>query len=245
MSNYTKLVDYAVKDGLASGNIAKLVLGSELDAEFTAIAAAIASKADGNGSVVDANKGDVTVTYSGTVWTINAGVVTLAKMANVATDHFIGRLTAATGVPEAFTLNDMTAMTDPDTTADYLMVWDGSLSAHRKMLMEYMLGIPQNAETGNYTVAMSDNGKHLYHASGAGAGDTYTIPANASVALPIGFAVTFVNLDSNSISIAITSDTLYWTSGGLTGTRTLAQYGLATALKVDSTTWIITGAGLT
>jgi hypothetical protein len=31
----------------------------------------------------------------------------------------------------------------------------------------------------------------------------------------------------------------------MTGTRSLAQYGTATALKIDSTTWIISGAGLT
>lgn len=44
MSNYTKLVDYAVKDGLSSGNPSKLVLGADLDAEFNAIATAIATK---------------------------------------------------------------------------------------------------------------------------------------------------------------------------------------------------------
>lgn len=32
---------------------------------------------------------------------------------------------------------------------------------------------------------------------------------------------------------------------GTTGTRTLAQYGVCTALKVDTTLWIISGTGLT
>lgn len=106
-------------------------------------------------------------------------------------------------------------------------------------------GIPQNAQTGNYTLVAADAGKHLYHASGAGAGDTYTIPANASVAFEIGTAVTFVNLDSNAVSIAITTDTLYLAGAGTTGTRTLAQYGVATALKVGATEWIISGTGVT
>jgi hypothetical protein len=44
MSDYTKLVDYAVKDGYASGNPLKLVLGADLDSEFTAISTAIATK---------------------------------------------------------------------------------------------------------------------------------------------------------------------------------------------------------
>jgi hypothetical protein len=106
------------------------------------------------------------------------------------------------------------------------------------------LNIPQNAQTGSYTLVLSDAGKHIYHASGAGAA-TYTIPANGSVAYSIGTAVTFVNLSSTSISIAITTDTMYLSSAGTTGTRTLAQYGSATALKVTSTAWIISGSGLT
>ena len=104
--------------------------------------------------------------------------------------------------------------------------------------------IPQNAQTGNYTMVLSDAGKHIYHAVGAGAA-TYTIPANGSVAYAIGTAITFVNLSSTSISIAITTDTMYLSSAGTTGTRTLAQYGSATAIKVTSTVWLISGSGLT
>jgi len=104
--------------------------------------------------------------------------------------------------------------------------------------------IPQNAQTGSYTLVLADSGKHIYHASGAGAA-TYTIPANGSVAYVIGTAITFVNLSTTSISIAITTDTMYLSSAGTTGTRTLAQYGSATAIKVTSTVWLISGSGLT
>jgi hypothetical protein len=106
------------------------------------------------------------------------------------------------------------------------------------------LNIPQNAQTGSYTLVLGDSGKHIYHAVGAGAA-TYTIPANSSVAYPIGTAVTFVNLSSTSISIAITTDTMYLSNAGTTGTRTLGQYGSATAIKVTSTVWLISGSGLT
>lgn len=105
--------------------------------------------------------------------------------------------------------------------------------------------VPQNAQAGNYTLVIGDAGKHIYHASGDGAGDTYTIPANASVAFPIGTSITFVNMDSNAVSIAITTDTMNLAGTGTTGTRTLAQYGVATALKIGTTLWIINGTGLT
>ena len=105
--------------------------------------------------------------------------------------------------------------------------------------------IPQNAQAGNYTCVLADNGKHIYHASGDGAGDTYTIPANASVAYPIGATLTFINADSNAVSIAITTDTMTLAGTTTTGTRTLAQNGVATAIKHTSTSWIISGQGLT
>ena len=53
----------------------------------------------------DGDKGDITVSSSGTVWTIDAGAVTLAKMADLANGRIIGRSTASTGVPEAITLD--------------------------------------------------------------------------------------------------------------------------------------------
>lgn len=50
MSNYTKITDYAAKDALLTGNTAKLVKGTEIGAEFDAIAAAIATKFDSGGA---------------------------------------------------------------------------------------------------------------------------------------------------------------------------------------------------
>lgn len=46
MSDYTKLTNYAVKDGYTSGNPAKVIKGTELDDEFNAISTAISTKVD-------------------------------------------------------------------------------------------------------------------------------------------------------------------------------------------------------
>lgn len=103
--------------------------------------------------------------------------------------------------------------------------------------------IPIVTQNANATLALTDGEKAWYHTDATAY--TWTIPANASVALPVGTAVTFVNDGTGAITIAITTDTLVWTPTGATGSRTLAQYGMATALKVTSTRWYISGTGLT
>jgi len=48
MSNYTKATNFTAKDTLPTGNSGKIVKGTEIDTELTAIASAISSKADLN-----------------------------------------------------------------------------------------------------------------------------------------------------------------------------------------------------
>lgn len=105
--------------------------------------------------------------------------------------------------------------------------------------------IPQNSQSTAYTTVAADSGKHLLHPSGDANARTFTIDSNANVAYPVGTAITFVNETSQVLSIAITSDTLTLAGSTTTGTRSLAQNGVATAIKVTSTKWIISGTGLT
>ena len=107
------------------------------------------------------------------------------------------------------------------------------------------LNIPQNSQSAAYTLVLADAGKHIFHPSGDANARTFTIPANSSVAYPTGTAITFINMTSQVVTIAITTDTMYLSSAGTTGSRSLAQYGSATAIKMTSTTWLISGSGLT
>jgi hypothetical protein len=105
------------------------------------------------------------------------------------------------------------------------------------------LGLPQSATATTATLAIGDAGKHIYVTT---AGQTITIPANASVAYPIGTTITFIaGSSATTVLIAITTDTLRLAGGTSTGTRTLAANGMATAVKVAATTWYINGTGLT
>ena len=107
------------------------------------------------------------------------------------------------------------------------------------------LNIPINSQSAAYTLVLADAGKSIFHPSTDANARTFTIPANSSVAYALGTAITFINMTSQVVSIAITTDTMYLAGTGTTGTRSLAQYGVATAIKMTSTTWIISGNGLT
>ena len=105
------------------------------------------------------------------------------------------------------------------------------------------MGMPQTLNpTSPYTVLISDAGKQIYMTT---TGGTITIPANGTTAFPIGSSFVIINAAAVSTTIAITTDTLILAGTGTTGSRTLAAYGMATVVKITSTSWMISGNGLT
>lgn len=104
----------------------------------------------------------------------------------------------------------------------------------------------QTIKSTAYTTVLADSGTHILHPSADTSVRTWTIDSNANVPYPIGTAITFVNQASaGTLTIAITSDTMRLAGAGTTGSRTLGANGMATALKITSTEWIISGIGLT
>jgi len=102
MSNYVKATNFAVKDGLSTGNPAKIIKGTEIDTEYNAIASAISSKADLNSP-----------TFTGTpaAATASAGTSTT----QIATTAFVTTAIAAA-----------TAALIP---AGMIMIWSGSVGS--------------------------------------------------------------------------------------------------------------------
>lgn len=107
--------------------------------------------------------------------------------------------------------------------------------------------VPVNSKSADYTFVLADAGKCIVHAAADTTGRTFTIPANGSVAYPIGTAISIDNeYGAGSLTIAITTDTLQLVgSAGSTGSRTLATGGRATLHKITSTKWRIDGNLLT
>jgi len=160
--------------------------------------------------------------------TIGSTSITFTAFASV-----VGALIAA---------NNLSDLANAATARDNLGVEIGvDVQAYDAQLSSL---IRQNSRSGAYTIVLADGGYHILHPSSDNNARTFTIPANSSVAFPVGTAITFVN-EINTLTIAITSDTLTLYPAGTTGSRTLAANGIATALKISSTKWVITGVGLT
>ncbi len=102
MSNYVKATNFAVKDGLASGNPSKIIKGTEIDTEYNAIASAISSKADLNSP-----------TFTGTPAAATASPGT--NTTQIATTAFVTTAIAAA-----------TAALVP---AGMIMIWSGSVGS--------------------------------------------------------------------------------------------------------------------
>jgi hypothetical protein len=102
-----------------------------------------------------------------------------------------------------------------------------------------------NVQNGNYTTVLADKGKTIRKESG-GAGETFTIAAEASVNYKLGTFIAFDNDGGGTLTIDIDgADTLVFADDGTTGPRTLADGGFAVAFKNVSGGWKIAGRQLT
>lgn len=78
---------------------------------------AIYDKIQSMPALSDWDKGDIVVSDSGATWTVDSGVITNAKLANVASATFKGRTTVGTGSPEDMTATQATALLNTATTS--------------------------------------------------------------------------------------------------------------------------------
>lgn len=96
-----------------------------------------------------------------------------------------------------------------------------------------------------YTLVLSDGQTMHQHPGTDDNPRTFQIPPNSSVPFPLGTAVSFSNR-ANTLLIAPGSGVTLELAGTSTqGNRTLAVRGIATAVKLGTNFWSISGVGLT
>lgn len=106
-----------------------------------------------------------------------------------------------------------------------------------------LVGFSTTTQTADYTPVLNDQYQMLVIMNKATA-INFTIPTNASVAYPVGTAITVLNIGAGTCTIkAVTSGTTTVFSAGATAAQpTLGQYKSAVAVKTATDTWYILGA---
>ena len=103
-----------------------------------------------------------------------------------------------------------------------------------------VVNYPQNIQSAAYTLVIGDAGKQIFHPVSDTTSRTFTIPANSSVAFPIGTVILFTNENgAGPLRVAITTDTLV-NGNGLTGTINVPSNNTLECIKVTATKWMAT-----
>jgi hypothetical protein len=92
-------------------------------------------------------------------------------------------------------------------------------------------------KTASYTAVLADNGRLITMTTG-----TFTVPASV---FPTGSTLTVYNNSASPISVAAGAGASIILAGsGVTGTRTVAAYGLVTLVALSTTQFVVAGVGL-
>lgn len=216
----------------------------------------LSNSVTGTGSMVLATSPTFTTPTLGAATATSINKLAITAPATSATFTLADGKTFAVNHSLTLAGTDSTTMTFPSTSAsiartDAAQTFSGTqtfggsvVPATNTVDSVGYTGMPANSQSAAYTTVAADAGKVVLHPGTDNNARTFTIDSNANVPYPVGTVITFVNM-INTVTIAITSDTMYLAGAGTTGSRTLAAYGVATAIKVSSTTWIISGNGLT
>jgi hypothetical protein len=121
----------------------------------------------------------------------------------------------------------------PAVTGDVLT------AASYNSLVAFTVG---TANTADYTTVLADSYQVLELMNKATA-IAFKIPTNASVAFPVGTALTVLNIGAGTCTIsAVTPGTTTVLSAGATAASpTLAQYKSAVCIKTATDTWYVVG----
>ena len=199
----------------------------------------ITGSISGNAATATSATSATTATSAATLTTArNINGVSFNGSADITVTAAAGTLTGAT-LAAGVTASSLTSVGTLASLAVTGAITKGGLDVG-------YLEVPQLSGT---TFTLASSGKHFFNTS---ASTVFNIPGNTTgsgpIAFPVGTAITFVNQGSGTATVQIitgSTDTLYLAGAGTTGTRTLAAYGMATALKITSTSWIMSGTGLT
>ena len=208
-----------------STTVAELTVGSGLSLSGTTLTATAVGLTDGD-------KGDITVSATGTSWVIDNQAVTYAKIQNVsATDKLLGRSTAGAGSVEEITCTaaGRAILDDADASAQRTTLGLGTLATQSGTFS----GTSSGTNTGDQTISLTGD------VTGSGTGSFAATIANSAVT-----NAKMANMTASTIKARVTGST--GAPEDATLTQVLDLVGSAAQgdiLYRDASTWTRLAAG--
>ena len=105
-----------------------------------------------------------------------------------------------------------------------------------------LVNVTLNDQTGTtYQPVLNDQYQVLVTRNNAAA-STMVIPANATVAFPIGTVITVLNKGAGLVSISGAATVTILSSGAVVAIPTLAQYKSCSIIQTSANNWYVVGA---
>ena len=229
MSDYTRLYNLTIKDGLPSGNSGKVIKGAELDSEFNAVASAIASKSDINSPTFTGTPAAPTATFgTNTTQLATTAFVQAALQAIYPVGSVYINATVATnpatllGFGTWVTVGDGKVLVNQDTadtSFDVLGETGGSKDAINVSHTHTATLTGTAASNGAHTHSISDPGHSHNIVGGGGGGSAATLLDSAqrnygTTSSTTGISIVSGGAHTHTVSVTGTSD-----SAGSSGTN--------------------------
>lgn len=198
--------------------------------------------------VTDGDKGSITVSGSGTVWTLDDATVTLAKMANLNQYSLIGRSSSGPGVPQAVatSANVFTMLGSADNAAIRSNIGLGTMATQAATAVAITGGTATGLTSLQGTMKLATNTTGTLALVDADCINFLTgnITINGGVFSQPQAFLFYSGASSRTITEG-SSMTLRLGGTATTGNRTLAARTLAVGVVIGTNEIVITGNGVT
>ena len=126
-----------------------------------------------------------------------------------------------------------------------LTVAEGTDATQNTSIAAAAQTVPQNAQTVNYTIQLTDAGKHIYYTQSTNT--ILYIPTTSNVAFANGSTIMIISRTSSSANVTVSPNTgvsMYLAGNTTSASRNVTTYGMATLIQVAANTWFINGTGV-
>jgi hypothetical protein len=140
---------------------------------------------------------------------------------------------------------DLTQNTNITSALSNITYLQGALNTANTNIVAAAQTIPQNAQTSNYTLQLTDAGKHIYYTQASNT--TLYIPNAGQVSFSNGTTIMIVSKTTSSANVTVspsTGVTMYLAGNTTSASRNVTTYGMATLIQVAANTWFINGTGV-